>query len=206
VSRSTSSIPTRTISRTKKTTWKARRPRPIDAAPRERLVAAGRLGAPFGVHGELALAPTRTGEDAIVEGARVALDRGDGELDWVRVASARRNRGRLIVRFDGVDTPESARSLTGRSAWLHASEARLREGEYLDADLIGLRLVDEAGRCAGTVSGVQHFPAQDCLVVQPGDALVPLVGAFIRDVDVAGGCIHVTLPAGLLDPSAAEEA
>jgi len=170
------------------------------------LVVAARLGATFGVHGELACLPTRIGEDALRAGLRVRAEAHSGEGDDVTIAAIRHHHGRLLVALEGVATVEEARALTGRSLLIARDAVVLRDGEYLDDDLVGLRLEDEAGGALGVVSGVRHFPAQDCLVVGPGNAFVPLVRAFIREVDVAGGRIVVSLPPGLLDERLAEEA
>jgi 16S rRNA processing protein RimM len=75
----------------------------------------------------------------------------------------------------------------------------LPQGEYLDDDLIGLRLCDPGGRELGVVVGVEHFPAQDCLVVGERRALVPVVSAFIKSIDPSAGTITAELPEGLLD-------
>jgi 16S rRNA processing protein RimM len=75
----------------------------------------------------------------------------------------------------------------------------LEPGEYLDADLIGLRLIDASGKLLGEVVGIEHFPAQDCLVVGPQRALVPMVKAFIGAIDLEARTIAVgDLPEGLL--------
>jgi 16S rRNA processing protein RimM len=57
----------------------------------------------------------------------------------------------------------------------------------------------------GEVVGVEHFPAQDVLLVGPRRAMVPLVRALIRAVDVDARRIVVDLPPGLLDDREAEE-
>lgn len=103
------------------------------------------------------------------------------------------------MSFEGVDTPEAARSLVGAHLYAEREAMPLAADEYLDADLIGLRLVDDAGRELARVVGIEHFPAQDCLVVEPGHNLVPLVKAFVRRVDLAAGTIVTTLPEGLLE-------
>jgi len=116
----------------------------------------------------------------------------------VRCTSARHAHERLLLGFEGVETPEAARPLVGAELYAEFDDVSLAPDEYLDADLVGLRLVDEQGRRLARVIGVEHYPAQDCLIVEPGRALVPLVKAFIKDIDVAGGCIVAALPEGLL--------
>ncbi len=114
-------------------------------------------------------------------------------------ASVRHHHGRLLVRFDGVDTPEDARRFVGGDLYAERGDMPLAPDEYLDADLIGLRLLDERGNELARVVAVEHYPAQDCLVVEPGRNLVPLAKALIKAVDVAAGCIVTTLPEGLLE-------
>jgi 16S rRNA processing protein RimM len=169
-------------------------------------VAAGRLGAVCGVRGEVTCVPTRVGEDALVSGIRLALDEAVAGRADVVVAGTRRHRGRLVLTFEGVTTADAAQAFAGRSVLVSRDQVVLREDEYFDDDLVGLTLVDESGATLGRVRGVRHFPAQDCLVVGPRDTLVPMVREFIRTIDPAQRRIVVTLPVGLLDDSAAEQA
>jgi 16S rRNA processing protein RimM len=162
-----------------------------------RRVAVGRLLGVFGIRGELKCRPTAFGADAFAAGRTFALGSADGRE--LRCTGARRHHERLLLAFEGIATPEAARDLVGRDLYADADDVELGADEYLDADLIGLRLIGEDGRELARVTGVRHFPAQDCLVVDPGAALVPLVKAFVRRVDVAGGTIHVSLPDGLIE-------
>jgi 16S rRNA processing protein RimM len=171
---------------------------------RDRLVAA-RLVGTFGVRGELKCVPTRVGEPAIVEGRGFVLGRDEGARR-VSVTSVRRHKGRILVAFQGVESIEAAQALVGSELYIERDAIELAEDEYLDADLIGMRLIDEAGKDLGAVTGVEHYPAQDCLVVGRSHALVPLVREFVRSVDLDARAIHVSLPPGLLDPATAHEA
>jgi 16S rRNA processing protein RimM len=168
-------------------------------------VVAARLVGTFGVRGELKCAPSGAGEAAMVPGARFALGDADG-AESVTLATVRRHQGRLLVALEGASTLETAEAFAGRVLYMDRSAVALDEGEYLDEDLVGLRLLDENGAELGVVSAIEHYPAQDCLVVGPARALIPLVRAFVRSVDLETGVIVVSLPPGLLDATAAEEA
>jgi len=122
------------------------------------------------------------------------------------VRSAHRSRGRLVLEFEGVNTVEQAEALVGANVRVARVALNLAEGEYLDDDLVGLKLFDETGQALGEVSAVKHYPAQDCLVLEPGAALVPMVREFIRDVDIPGRRMVVRLPVGLIDDGLAEQA
>lgn len=160
--------------------------------------AVGRLTGLFGVRGELKCRPTLLGVGAFGPGKTFAL--GDlPEARSVRCTSSRRHHERLLLAFEGFATPEAARELIGADLYADVEPTQLAADEYLDADLIGLRLIASDGRELAYVVAVRHLPAQDCLVVEPGGALVPLVKAFVRAIDLRAGTISVTLPEGLLE-------
>jgi 16S rRNA processing protein RimM len=160
-------------------------------------VVVGRLTGVFGIRGELKCRPAPSGAAAFESGRSYALGATPGARE-LRCRSVRRHHEKLLVAFDGIDSPEAARALAGAELFAEQGEAELGPGEYRDADLVGLRLLDEAGRELGQVTGVRHLPAQDCLVVGAQGALVPLVKAFVRRIDLESGTIVTSLPDGLL--------
>ena len=161
-------------------------------------VAVGRLTGVFGIRGELKCKPTPAGNDAFAAGRSYAVATG-ATTAVLRCTGARRHHERLLLRFEGIDDPDRARAYVGADLFAQREDVPLGPDEYLDADLIGLRLVDESGRELGRVVAIEHYPAQDCLVVAPGNALVPLVKAFVRRIDLAAGTILTSLPGGLLE-------
>lgn len=163
-----------------------------------RRVVVGRLTSVFGVRGELKCVPTTFGAGAFAAGRSYALG-GAADARELRCVGARKHHEKLVLAFEGIATPEIARALCGAELFADHVVVELGPDEYLDADLVGLRLVDATGRELGEVVGVQHFPAQDCLVVGPQRALVPLVKAFVRTIDLQARTIATTLPEGLLE-------
>jgi 16S rRNA processing protein RimM len=162
-----------------------------------KLVPFARIVGVFGVRGELKCTTTSAGQNVLSAGKEYALD-AEGRRK-VRCIGVRRQQNRQVLALDNVTTPEAARALVGSELFAERSELKLEPDEFLDDDLIGLRLFDIAGDELGTVVGVEHLPAQDCLVVGPKRALVPLVSAFVRSIDLDRRAIVVDLPAGLLD-------
>jgi len=106
----------------------------------------------------------------------------------------------MIVQFARITTATEAEALVGAELWTLRDNAALAENEYLDEDLIGCALC-EGERTIGIVRAVRHYPAQDVLELD-GGAMVPLVRAFIREIDVRGRIIRVELPPGLVDGEA----
>jgi len=160
----------------------------------------------FGLRGDLKVAASRIGEDALAAGLQVRATLADGTARTLRIASIRRHQGRPLVRFDGVDDAGSAAELVGSTLAIDRADVVLAAGEYLDDDLIGCNVVDTHGTALGPVVGVEHFPAQDILLIGAARAMLPLVRAFIRSVDVTAREIVVDVPPGLIDPGEAVEA
>jgi 16S rRNA processing protein RimM len=156
------------------------------------------------LRGECKIDATRLGADALRPGAvvRVRLAAG-GERD-LRIRTARLHKGRLVAAFEGVDDVNAAEALVGTTLALDRADVVLSPGEYLDADLVGCAIVGVDGSGLGDVVAVEHYPSQDMLVVGAGRALVPMVAAFVRSIDVARKSIAVDLPPGLLDDREAD--
>jgi 16S rRNA processing protein RimM len=160
----------------------------------------------FGLHGELKLDASRVGDDALRVGLAAMLRFADGTTRDVTISAVRRQKDRPLIRIAGIEDANSAQALVGASVTIGRDDAPLGEREYFDEDLVGCRLLDEGGVERGVVVDVLHYPNQDLLVIGPARAMLPLVAAFIAAVDVARKEIHVTVPVGLLDPAAADEA
>lgn len=169
-------------------------------------VNAGRIAGVFGLHGELKLDASRIGDDAIRAGLGGTLHFAGGGTRDVTIAAVRRQKDRPLIRLAGIDDATAAQQLVGARLTLARADAPLAAGEYFDEDLIGCRLLDEAGLVRGAVVDVLHYPNQDLLVIGAARAMLPLIAAFIAGVDIERKEIRVTVPAGLLDPESADEA
>ncbi len=169
-------------------------------------VRAGRIVGAFGLGGELKIDASRIGLDALRPGLAVTLHFDDGATRETTVAAVRMHKGRPLLRIEGIADATAAEALGHADVSLARDDAPLDEGEYFDDDLIGCRLVDEAGVERGVVVDVLHYPAQDMLVVGASRLMLPLVRAFVARVDVGAKTIAVTVPPGLLDPANADEA
>jgi len=172
---------------------------------------AGRVAGVFGLRGELKVAPSRIGDDALAAGVELRATLSDGTVRTLRVRSLRRHQGRPLVSFDGVDDANAAGALVGATLAIGRDDVVLDAGEYFDDDLVGCVLVDAGGSELGEVAAVEHYPAQDVVIVALASgggrrAMVPLVRAFVKRVDVGARRISVELPPGLLDSQEAEEA
>jgi 16S rRNA processing protein RimM len=153
------------------------------------------------VQGELKLMPSSIGEDAVREDMVVTLRFGDERSERaVRITQARAHKRLIVLRFAEIVSADDAEECVGAEIWTTRDNAALAENEFLDDDLIGCALV-QAGRTIGVVAAVRHYPAQDVLELKSG-AMVPLVRAFVHEIDVRERVIRVELPPGLVEGEA----
>ena len=162
----------------------------------------------FGLRGELKIAASRIGEGALHAGLELRLRFPDGAERSLRIRTLRLHQGRPLLAFEGIDDATAAEALVGTTLSIDRGAVELEADEYFDDDLVGCALVDGEGATLARVVAVEHYPAQDVLAVVPrrgsGRAIVPLVRAFVKSVDVRARRIVVELPPGLLDGDAEE--
>lgn len=177
---------------------------PVDPAA---LIRIGFVYRPHGVRGELKIDPEDTDDPTRFE----ALDtvyvgtRPQSVEQWA-IASVRyqdTKRGTtVILRLDGIDSRDAAERVTKANVFAHEDALELDEGELFVHDLVGLDVVTEDGDTVGTLSNVMTYPAHDMLVVRrPGqpEALVPMVDAIVRDIDLDAARVVIRPIDGLLD-------
>ena len=97
----------------------------------------------------------------------------------------------VLLKLEGVDTPEAAQALRGRVLWLDREEDTLEEGQYYIQDLIGLSVEDaDTGERYGILRDVTETGANDVYHVAFPDGrvqLVPAIPQVIAKIDIDGG-------------------
>lgn len=83
-----------------------------------------------------------------------------------RVLGFRLHAGYALIRLEGITTPEEGRRYVGLPLRISGRDARpLAPGEFYLYQLIGLRVVDEAGNEIGRLTDVLETGANDVFVV-----------------------------------------
>ncbi len=107
-----------------------------------------------------------------------------------------------VVFFKGITDRTEAETLVKAILWISQDETEQSDEEdaWYDHQLVGLSVVRD-GIEVGTVTRVEHFPAQDILLVATpsGEVMVPFVKAIVPSVDMARRTVTVTPPAGLFE-------
>ena len=166
-------------------------------------VVVGRIGRAQGIRGEVTVeVRTDAPEERFSPGAVLVLEPEHGPAEQLRVAGARWQGNRRVLRIAGVSDRDGAERLRGGLLEADVDVTASTEDEYHDVALVGLAVRDPAGEAVGTIAEVLHLPGQDVLAVdRPGsvELLVPFVHQIVTEVDVAGGFVVVDLPDGLAD-------
>jgi 16S rRNA processing protein RimM len=115
------------------------------------------------------------------------------------------HRGRIVLKFSGVDSINEAAALRGLLVAVPATErAELSDDSIYVGDLIGCTIIDlNAGSAAiGVIKDVDTDASLLAVASPKGEVLIPFAKAYLVTMDVAGKRIEMRLPAGLLEINA----
>ena len=153
----------------------------------------GQIVNTHGVRGEVRIVPWADSPDFLCRFSTLYLDGAPR-----RVLSSRVHKGSVIAKLDGVDTVEEAMLLRDKTVQIRRADAKLPEGAFFLADVIGLNVVDEAGQTLGTLKEVLSPSVQQVYVVDgEREILIPVVPEFILETNIAGGYLKVRLIEGM---------
>ena len=160
---------------------------------KQQYIPAGKIVNTHGVQGEVKIEVWLDSPQFLRRFPRIFL--GEKEL---RIENARAHKGFLLAKLEGVDDVNAAMALKGRELTVDRNDARLPRGTYFLQDILGARVVDEAGKQIGVLTEVLERPASNVYVVQ-GDTehLIPAVPEFVLSTDAEAGLITVRLIEGM---------
>lgn len=166
----------------------------------------GRLTKAHGLKGALKIELyTDEPDKRFVPGATFSLQVPE-ESPWhgkpLTLTELRWYNGTAVGFFVDVEDRSQAETLARAILWIDV-DTELSPDEpdaWYDHQLVGLTVVRD-GKPVGTVSRVDHFPAQDLLVVATdnGEVMVPFVAAIVPAVDIVAKTVTVTPPGGLFE-------
>ena len=158
----------------------------------------GFLRRPFGVSGEILMDLHTDFPERFRTGRKVYV--GD-EHKPITLASVRPYGENMLVRLRGVNTPEAAGQYRNTWLFIKTKDAPpLPEGQYYQYQLLGLKVVDEAGHPLGTLTEILETGANDVYVVKDEagkEILLPSIPSVILDVQPEAGLIRVHVLEGL---------
>jgi 16S rRNA processing protein RimM len=190
----------------------------------EQWVVVARLVRPQGRHGELLADILTDFPERFAERRNLTLlPTSDTKVPirQVTLESHWLHKGRVVLKFAGVDTISDAELLRGREVAVPRDQrAALDDDSVYISDLIGCQVFDvndQEMKAIGEIADVdREITSTPLLVLRPAgssakaseELLIPFVKAYLRRVDVENKRIEMSLPEGLLTinaPLAKEE-
>jgi 16S rRNA processing protein RimM len=126
-----------------------------------------------------------------------------GEIKQLELENHWFQNDRIVLKFAGYDSVESAQTLVGYDFGVpEAERVKLTENEFYDWELEGCSVENQAGATIGKVGEIVRTGGVEILAVKVegrDDILIPMASGIVVKVDVPGKKIVVDPPDGLLD-------
>lgn len=168
----------------------------------EERLQVGVIASTHGVRGEVKVFPTTDDVRRFKKLKEVILDTGK-ENRILEIEQVKFFRQFAILKFKGIDTLDEVEKYRKKSLYVTRENAvRLNKDEYFIADLIGLKVLDEAGEALGELEDVIETGANDVYQIKMNDGrqlLLPAIRQCVLEVDVGAGFMKIHILEGLLD-------
>jgi 16S rRNA processing protein RimM len=168
----------------------------------DELVAVAKIVRPRGLDGEVVAEVLTDFPDRFAGLEAVTGVRPDGKRIELTIEDYWFQRDRIVLKFAGCDSVESAESLRDCELCVAETEAvELNEGEFFEWQIEGCRVETAEGRPIGIVKEMQRTGGTENLLVESEerDYLIPFAKSICIEVDTENKLIRVDPPEGLLD-------
>ncbi len=168
----------------------------------EERLQVGVIASTHGVRGEVKVFPTTDDVRRFKKLKEVILDTGK-ENRILEIEQVKFFKQFAILKFKGIDTLDEVEKYRQKSLYVTRENAvRLKKDEYFIADLIGLKVLDEAGEALGELEDVIETGANDVYQIKMNDGrqlLLPAIRQCVLEVNVEEGFMKIHILEGLLD-------
>lgn len=163
----------------------------------EDLLATGLLKSSHGIRGEIKVHSYSDEYAHFFKLEKLLLRNNDGRERTCLVEGFRMNGDELLVKLQGIDSPEATKTLAGWEIWIPRNlAAKLGDGEVYVKDLCACSLTADGQVVAKVVSAIDG-PQALLLEVETPDArryLVPYMAQYVGAVDLKSGTIELLAP------------
>jgi 16S rRNA processing protein RimM len=161
---------------------------------------------PQGRRGEVAVELLTDFPERFEERREFSALAADGQRRMLQVENLWPHKGRLVIKFAGIESINDAERLAGCELQIPTSErAQLEAGSAYVHELVGCRVTasegDSAERDIGIIVGVQFGAGEaPLLLVKQHDRelMIPFAAAYVVELDVKNQFIRMRLPEDML--------
>ena len=174
-------------------------------------VLVAHLVRPQGRNGELLADILTDFPERFAERRHLTLLSPDGKPRPIELERHWLHKGRIVLKFSGIDSISDAESLRGFEVAIPRDQrAPLEEDSAYIDDLIGCHIIDVGSTRAGDIGPIS---AVDCettntplLIIRAADnqedLQIPFAKAYLKKIDLKEKRIEMSLPEGLLNINA----
>lgn len=166
------------------------------------LIAIAKLAKPRGLRGEIVGDVLTDFPERFDNLKSVSIVHPNGEIVAGEIEKFWFQKGRIVLKFVGLDTIEAAETLRNCEICVSETEAvELETDEYFDWELENCTVESIEGTRIGTVKEVMRTGGTEILVIigETKEYLIPFAETICVEVDVENKLIKVDAPEGLLD-------
>jgi 16S rRNA processing protein RimM len=163
----------------------------------------GRVARAHGIKGWVAIRPFSENAERFRPNAEVEVGRDEHSTRMLRIDESSSHQDHVLVRFAGFEDRSQAEQLRGLDIFVGAEDLpELGQDEFWEHQIVGLVVLDTAGRRLGEITEVMSRGAQDLwrIETRAGSVLFPAAKQLVKSVDPQGGTAVVDPPAGLFEP------
>lgn len=165
---------------------------------KENLLEIGKVVNTHGIRGELKIQPWC--DDPIIFNELDYFYIGGEKFD---IKGCRLHKNCVLAAVSGINDINAAELLRNKIVTVEREAlGELPEGTYYIADLLGLIVKTDDGRVLGEIEDVIATGSNDVYQVRregKKPALIPVTDEVVKDVNIDGGYVTVTLMKGLID-------
>lgn len=166
---------------------------------KKEFLEAGKIVTTHGIRGEVKVMPYTDTPELLCEFDRLFIGKNRDEIG---VERSRVFKSTVIMKLEGIDTPEAAEKLRNKLLYMRRDDLELDEDTYFIQDLIGLEVRDaDSGEVYGKIDDVMQTGANDVYVIKGTEReyLVPAIADVVVSTDVDGGVMTIRPLEGLFD-------
>ena len=161
----------------------------------------GKLVATYGLKGEIVLKHSLGKKTSLKDLEAIFMEeKNDSFIPYFVQSTKIKNDAEVYVKFEGIDTKESARRLTPKEAWLTEEDFKKFASASAPIAMLGFAMVDENGELGEILEVIEQPHQLLCKILLNGnEVLIPLHQESLVKIDKKNRKVFVTLPDGLLD-------
>jgi 16S rRNA processing protein RimM len=166
------------------------------------MIAVGRITKSVGIKGEFRVAMLTDSPERFAKLKAVWCGADEKAAVRYPILSMRIEPSSVVLKLKGIDSRTLADKHRGEYLFVETKDVVApAKGSYFIHDIIGMKVVTEAGEVVGSVRDVLELPANDVWVVASGtkEFLIPAIKEVIRQVDLNGRTVVIRPLEGMLE-------